>query len=184
MTALTDVTEDLAVAALAGYLATKAMEPVSMRLYELESEKDRQREDAVRPGPPYEIAAKKVAASLGVELHGVALERASLAMHYGLALSWSPLYGVLRRTRDVHPFLAGLGTGAAMSLVADEAMTPLLGYSAPNRLPARHPTCGASSRTWCSGSPSQPPPRPPGPCADGVHERRRNPTTPSNLTLI
>ena len=56
-----------------------------------------------------------------------------MAMHYGLAFSWSPLYGVLRRTRDVHPLLAGLGTGAAMSLVADEAMTPLLGYSAPNR---------------------------------------------------
>lgn len=133
MTALTDVIEDLVVAALAGYLATKAMEPVSTRLYELESEKDRNREDAVRPGPPYEIAAKQIAARLGVDLHGVALERASLAVHYGLALSWSPLYGVWRRTRDVHPLLAGLGTGAAMSLVADEAMTPLLGYSAPNR---------------------------------------------------
>jgi hypothetical protein len=133
MSAVADVAEDLVVAALAGYLATKAMEPVSMKLYELESEKDRQREDAVRPGPPYEIAAKKIAASLGVELHGTALERASLGMHYGLALTWSPLYGVLRRTRDVHPLLAGLGTGAAMSLVADEAMTPLLGYSAPNR---------------------------------------------------
>ena len=59
MTALADVTEDLAVAALAGYLATKAMEPVSMRLYELDSERDRQREDAVRPGPPYEIAARR-----------------------------------------------------------------------------------------------------------------------------
>jgi hypothetical protein len=133
MSALTDVTEDLVVAALAGYLATKAMEPVSMKLYELESEKDRQREDAARPGPPYEIAAKKTAASVGVELQGKALERASLAMHYGLALSWSPLYVVLRRTRGTDPLLAGLGTGAAMSLVADEAMTPLLGYSAPNR---------------------------------------------------
>ncbi len=67
MTALADVTEDLAVAALAGYLATwlpgylatwlpgylatKAMELVGMRLYELESEKDRQREDAVGTPP-------------------------------------------------------------------------------------------------------------------------------------
>ncbi|SDY92841.1 hypothetical protein SAMN05661080_05050 [Modestobacter sp. DSM 44400] len=133
MPAVTDVAEDLAVAAVAGYLATKAMEPVSMRLYELESEEDRQHEDAVRPGPPYELAAKKIAASLEAELHGRALERASLAMHYELALSWSPVYGVLRRTRDIHPALAGLGTGAAMSLVADEAMAPLLGYSAPNR---------------------------------------------------
>jgi hypothetical protein len=48
--------EDLAVAAVAGYLATKAMEPVSEELYELESDTDRAREDAARPGPPYRIA--------------------------------------------------------------------------------------------------------------------------------
>ena len=29
--------------------------------------------------------------------------------------------------------MGGLATGAAMSLIADEAMTPLLGFSAPNR---------------------------------------------------
>ncbi len=28
--------------------------------------------------------------------------------------------------------MGGLATGAAMSLIADEAMTPLLGFSAPN----------------------------------------------------
>lgn len=45
--------EDLGVAALAGYLGTKAMEPVSQKLYELESDTDRAREDAARPGSPY-----------------------------------------------------------------------------------------------------------------------------------
>ncbi|MBW0108227.1 hypothetical protein I4I84_05665 [Pseudonocardia sp. KRD-182] len=44
--------EDLGVAALAGYLGTKAMEPVSQTLYELESDTDRAQEDAARPGPP------------------------------------------------------------------------------------------------------------------------------------
>jgi len=29
--------------------------------------------------------------------------------------------------------VAGLGTGAAMSAIADEWMTPALGFSAPNR---------------------------------------------------
>lgn len=128
-----DAAEDLVVAALAGYLGTKVMEPVSTRLYQLESETDRNREDAVRPGPPYEIAAKKISAKLGTPLNGASLQRASLVMHYGLAVGWSPLYTVLRRASGVHPLLAGLGTGAAMSLIADETMTPLLGYSAPNR---------------------------------------------------
>ncbi len=125
--------EDLAVSAVAGYVGTKAMEPVSMKLYELESTADREREDAVRPGPPYEIAAKKIAALAGVTLEGKALDRASLAAHYGLALSWSPLYLLLRRRTSLRPFSAGLATGAAMSAIADEWMTPALGFSAPNR---------------------------------------------------
>jgi len=120
--------EDLAVSAVAGYVGTKAMEPVSMKLYELESTADREREDAVRPGPPYEIAALA-----GVTLEGKALDRASLAAHYGLALSWSPLYLLLRRRTSLRPFSAGLATGAAMSAIADEWMTPALGFSAPNR---------------------------------------------------
>jgi hypothetical protein len=41
---------DLALSAAAGYLGTKAMEPVSMKLYELEPAEARAREDAVRPG--------------------------------------------------------------------------------------------------------------------------------------
>lgn len=119
--------------AVAGYTATKAMELVSAALYGREPERDQRREDAARPGPPYQIAAEKIAALVGVTLTGGALARASLAMHYGLALSWSPLYLPLRRNTPLAPLTAGLATGAAMSLLADEAMTPLLGFSAPNR---------------------------------------------------
>ncbi len=106
---------------------------VSAALYGREPERDQRREDAARPGPPYQIAAKKIAALVGVTLTGGALAPASLAMHYGLALSWSPLYLLLRRNTPLAPLTAGLATGAAMSLLADEAMTPLLGFSAPNR---------------------------------------------------
>ncbi len=130
---LSSLIEDVAVTSAAGYMGTRAMEPVSMKLYELESAADREREDAVRPGPPYEIAAKKIAGLVGVTLQGKALTRASLAAHYGLALSWSPLYLLLRRTTSLPPVVAGLGTGAAMSVIADEWMTPALGFSAPNR---------------------------------------------------
>ena len=51
---------DLALSAAAGYLGTKAMEPASMKLYQLESEEARAREDAARPGAPYRLAAEKL----------------------------------------------------------------------------------------------------------------------------
>ncbi len=109
------------------------MEPVSLKLYELEPERDRAREDAVRPGQPYELAPKKIFGAAGIMLEGKALERASMFMHYGLALSWSPLYVLLRRRAGMGVVGAGLLTGTAMSLIADETMTPLAGFSAPNR---------------------------------------------------
>ncbi|MBW3645996.1 MAG: DUF1440 domain-containing protein [Actinobacteria bacterium] len=123
---------DGALAAVAGYVATKVMEPVSMKLYTLEPAAARNKEDAVRPGPPPRVAAQKIAEVLGRGLSDEQLERASLGLHYGLALSWAPLYPLLRRRTRWSPLVAGLGTGAAMSVIADELMTPAFGFSAPN----------------------------------------------------
>ncbi len=39
-----------------------------MRLYELERKAARDREDAVRPGPPYRVAAEKPTRLAGLEL--------------------------------------------------------------------------------------------------------------------
>ncbi len=124
---------DLALAPLAGYVGTKIMEPVSSKLYELESEQDRRREDEARPGVPYAIAARKAADLLGLRLSDKQRERLALAFHYGLATQWAPLYPLLRRQTSLGPVAAGLTAGAAMSLVTDEMMTPALGFSAPNR---------------------------------------------------
>ncbi len=40
---------------------------------------------------------------------------------------------LLRRKTAMTTVGAGLTTGAAMSLIADEGMTPLFGFSAPNK---------------------------------------------------
>jgi hypothetical protein len=127
------VRTDLALAPIAGYAGTKLMEPVSWKLYQLESQADREREDAARPGAPYAIAADKTADLLGLNLTDKNRERLSLLFHYGLAIQWAPVYAVLRRRTWLGPTSAGLATGAAMSLIADEMMTPALGFSAPNR---------------------------------------------------
>jgi hypothetical protein len=45
-----------------------------------------------------------------------------------------PVDRARRPTSDAsHPVLAGLLTGAALSLIVDEELAPLLGFSAPNR---------------------------------------------------
>jgi hypothetical protein len=85
-----DLSGDVAIASIAGYLATRAMESVSMKLYELEPAPVRQREDAVRPGPPYRIAAEKAVRLLGVKLEGTALDRAGVVLHYGLGHRLGP----------------------------------------------------------------------------------------------
>jgi hypothetical protein len=119
---------------IAGYVGTKVMERVAMKLYELEPEEARRQEDAVRPGPPYEIAARKTTGWLGLELSDQQIKRLSMSLfHYGLGMSWGPVYTLLRRQTDLSPVVAGLGSGAAMSLIVDEGLTPLLGFSAPNR---------------------------------------------------
>ncbi|MFL1596127.1 hypothetical protein NQ854_24855 [Rhodococcus ruber] len=87
-----DLLTDAVIAPVAGYAATKVMEPVSMKLYQLESDETRRREDAARPGSPSQIAADKTLGLLGIHLDDKARERAGTAFHYGLAISWAPVY--------------------------------------------------------------------------------------------
>jgi hypothetical protein len=173
---------DLALAPLAGYLGTKVMEPVGSKLYELESEQDRRREDEARPGMPYAIAARKAADLAGLDLSDKQLERLALAFPYGLAIQWAPLYPLLRRRISLGSVAAGLATGAAMSLVADEMMTPALG-SAPPTAPTRcRRTCAASLGISSSGWGSLPPQRRAGASCGNAPDGRR-PERPKEATL-
>ncbi len=101
-----DAVLDLALSTPASYVAIKAMEPVSMRLYELERKAARDREDAVRPGPPYRVAAEKLTRLAGLELTEKRLQRVSLPLHYGLAVQCAPLYPLLRRRASLGPVTA------------------------------------------------------------------------------
>lgn len=130
----TSPVRDLAISFAAAYMGTGVMEQFNAIAYnKLESEEDRKQEEAVRPGPPPWVAAEKISGWLGVDLNEDQLNQAGYALHYLLPTSWVPLYMALRRRTSMRPFPAGLAMGAAMSLIADEGMTPLLGFSAPNR---------------------------------------------------
>ena len=129
-----ELISDIGTGVIGGYVGTQVMERVSMKLYELEPEEDREREEEVRPGPPFYIAAKKTTEALGIELSEEQLQNLAMyGFHYGRGMGWGPTYTFLRRWTDLNPVSAGLLSGALMSLVVDEGMTPLFGFSASNR---------------------------------------------------
>lgn len=129
-----ELVADIGTGVVGGYVGTKVLEQVSMKLYELESEGGRQREDEVRPGSPPEIAARRTTQLLGLQLSDKSIGfLATYLFHYGLGMSWGAVYTLLRRRTRWNAAATGLGTGAAMSLIVDEGMTPALGFSAPNR---------------------------------------------------
>jgi uncharacterized membrane protein YagU involved in acid resistance len=127
------VVTDAVLAVSAGYAGTKAMEQFNLRTYDLESEEDREREEAVRPGPPPQLAAEQLASRvLGIDLDEDQAMKAGMVFHQLTGLSWTPVYLLLRRTLGWRPVAAGLATGASMSLIVDETLTPAIGASAPN----------------------------------------------------
>jgi len=69
---------------------------------------------------------------MGLPLSNAQLDRLSLVLHYGLATQWAPLYALLRRRSKLNPITAGLASGAAMSIIVDELITPAFGFSGPN----------------------------------------------------
>jgi hypothetical protein len=76
-------------------------------------------------------------------------QAAGTAFHYGSPPNGHPFYPLVRRTTHLTPPLAGVVTGASMSIVADEIMTATFGFCAPNR---DYPVSTHISRFRCSPS--------------------------------
>jgi uncharacterized membrane protein YagU involved in acid resistance len=124
---------DIGIGLIAGLVATKVTEFAQEAFYRPMPESIKTQEEQVRPGPPPKVAARKAAAALGYHPDDQQLMPASMAIHYGLGVAWGPLYGLLRRHSRMEPLGAGFVSGAAMSLIVDEALTPAFGFSAPSR---------------------------------------------------
>ena len=95
---LREAVADTGIGAIGGYVGTQVMERVSMKLYEVEPEEARQKEDEVRPGPPFVIAARKTTELLGLDLSEEQIQKVGMYLfHYGLGMGWGPMYAFLRR---------------------------------------------------------------------------------------
>lgn len=123
---------DIAVGFAAGLVATKVTELTQEAFYKAMPRSITKREEEVRPGPPPKIAAQKSAEALGFDLNEKQSMRAAMVIHYGLGVAWGPVYSLLRRYSQLEPLGAGFVTGATMSLIVDEALTPAFGFSAPS----------------------------------------------------
>ena len=124
---------DVVIGLAAGLVATKIYGLAQEALYRSTPRRVRRREEQVRPAPSSQVAAEKTVAGLGYSLDEHKLDLASTAIHYGLGAAWGPIYGLLRRHGGMQPLGAGVLTGATLSLIVDEGLSPALGFSAPNR---------------------------------------------------
>lgn len=124
---------DVAIGLTAGLVATAVYGGVQQAFYRATPKHVRRQEERARPAPSSQVAADKGAESLGYPLDEQQSKVAGRVVHYGVGAAWGPLYGLLRRHGGMHPLGAGLLTGASMSLILDEGVTPAFGFSAPNR---------------------------------------------------
>ncbi|GAC1566835.1 MAG: hypothetical protein NVS2B3_01760 [Vulcanimicrobiaceae bacterium] len=107
-----DVVADILIAPVTAYLATHVMGSVRMGLYKRESEAERAREDAVRPGPPYELAAKETLGALGSPVDGRTLER---ERERDVAIPSNENAALRRRCASSAPFVHGMVWSAPSS---------------------------------------------------------------------
>lgn len=127
------VIADAGIGVTAGLIATRLSGPMQTLLYRITLESVKRQEKNVRPGDPTEVAARKLVAATGASLDKRQIASLAPGIHYGLGAVWGPVYGLLRRYSGMTPAGAGLVSGAMMSLIVDESLTPAMGFSAPSR---------------------------------------------------
>lgn len=121
---------DLIRGAIAGAVATYAMDRLTEFLYEHEDASARRQEERARGGETaYEVAAEKGAEAVGTQLTQQQRQRAGSALHWGLGIGAGAVYGVARSRIPLIGQAEGLGFGGSFFLLIDEGVVPLLGLS-------------------------------------------------------
>lgn len=126
-----DLLADGALSVVAGLAASKAMSPVTTKIYEAQSEEAKKKETEASYGVAYNVAVEKLAGLVGVEPSEQQVRAGGQALHYGLGVGLTPVYMALRRKTSLTPWGAGLAAGTGLYLVLDEALNPLLGFTPP-----------------------------------------------------
>ena len=124
---------DIAIGLFAGLVATHVTNLAQAPLKWVTPDSVERHEEKVRPGASSSlVAARKLAETLDISPSSRQEELGGTAIHFAIGICWGPVYILLRRYGGLRPFSAGVASGAAMSVVLDEALVPALGLSAPN----------------------------------------------------
>jgi uncharacterized membrane protein YagU involved in acid resistance len=134
-----DVIVDAASGAVGGFIASWIMGKVMGKLNQVGSEETIDREMAAIDAtgePPTEKVARVAMRPFGIELSSKKKEKAATAVHYAYGTIWGAAFGVLGPRLPIPPVATGAALGAALWLVSDELLLPLLRLA---RAPWKYP---------------------------------------------
>lgn len=97
--------------AVAGILATYAMEKFSAFVYGHQSAGTRKAEDELRKEMPTAVLARKVWATAGWRLERQQAEKAGTAIHWAFGALWGPVTAISSREWDWNPVASGSPSG-------------------------------------------------------------------------
>ena len=123
--------QDVLAGAVGGAVGTLVMEQAGNLLYALESDAKREREEALRSKPPYQVMAEKAGRAVGRELTEDQAGRAGTALHWAYGLGWGVLYALVRKRARPLARAGGLPFAALFFLVGDEGVNWALGTTPP-----------------------------------------------------
>ena len=116
--------------AIAGAVATWAMNQATTWLYERESDAAKRREEDARGGETaYARAAGSLARTAGRPLDRDRRERAGAALHWATGIAAGAKYAWFRRQWPQTAAGFGLGYGMAFFLTMDELVNPVMGFT-------------------------------------------------------
>lgn len=106
--------------ALAGYVASRAMDVATTAFYQQQSEESKRREQELAPGGTLVQLGRQLGrAVVGRGLADEAASRVGVAVHRSFGIGYGIAAAALTR-RGMPPLVAGLTVGAAAFLVVDE----------------------------------------------------------------
>jgi hypothetical protein len=134
MRRMSSMPQDLLKGAIAGAVATWALDRVTTWMYERESPNAREQEDRARHGrTAYEAAAEKAARLLGRQLNQDERRRFGTAIHWALGIGAGAAYSVFGRRIPAFRRAGGGAFGTAFWAAVDEGLVSVLGLTPPPR---------------------------------------------------